>query len=370
MLACLCACETRFGAYLVVKGDTDFDQVELYFGKPIDSSGPGSGNAFATPMRGQQSGTIFDRTFDATDLGTIESANHTTFYLPPDEKNQLLGSYVVAVAIAGDSPVGIAELFDFTVPTDVVHEYHLDLTAWNPTTMERWGQQPGCVAWKKPRDGHDPVVAVVHSDDRDCDALASNVDCSDLCSQQSPACATGLTFCNSSPTFCALGCSVNNMCAATMCLPDAACTTPECVGLTNLDERLACGRDKTPLHLELLVDRSAVANNALCEVAFSFSPGVPCNQPLFVNLSAGFATKFNPKISPSTSAPGECLLELTGPSNTIAVDDDYHALVSLAPSTTVGARVTFIVGLKWSQRDICDVGGYQTMPGGRVFTCN
>ena len=50
VLVCLAACgESRYGAYLVVEGDIEFDHVELYFGAEIDSSGTGSGSQFATP---------------------------------------------------------------------------------------------------------------------------------------------------------------------------------------------------------------------------------------------------------------------------------------------------------------------------------
>ena len=366
MLAWLAACESRYGAYLTVKGDIRFDEVELYFGIGIDSSGPGSGSAFATP-RGPQTGLIFDRKFDASDIVTLDATTETTFYMPPDEKNSQLGPYVVAVALAGGQPVGIAEYFDFAVPSDAVHQYILPLTAWNPLTMERWGERPGCVMWRQARD-RDQVVAVVRADDRDCDALPRDMDCSDLCSAQSPACAAGMTFCNVS-SFCALGCSLMGLCAPAMCLPDATCADPACAQLSGLDQRLACGRDKTTEHLELLLDRGSIGGNlGLCDVAYSFSPGLPCNQPMFVSLTPGFETKFNPKIYTTNSVPTECTLELTGPSTTIAIDETHHALISLAPQN-VGPRVTFILGIKWSGRDQCLGGGFEAVPGGRVFDC-
>ena len=55
LLLLLAGCESRYGAYLMVQGDIQFDEVELYFGVPIDSSGPGSGTQFAAPTLGAQS---------------------------------------------------------------------------------------------------------------------------------------------------------------------------------------------------------------------------------------------------------------------------------------------------------------------------
>lgn len=374
VLVCLAACgESRYGAYLVVQGEIEFDEIELYFGAPIDSSGTGSGNQFATPTFGQQSGLVFDRKFDASDRVTMMPTTQTTFYLPSDDKNQQLGMYVVAVALSGGQPVGIAEFFDFKVPSDVVHEYHLDLTAWNPMMMERWGERPGCVAWQKQRDGHDPIVAVVRNDDRDCDAMARDVDCSDLCSAGAAGCNVDQTLCDSTG-FCALGCNRSGACTPALCLPDATCIDPNCKALTSIDQRLACGREKTPIHLELLLHRDAAIGKALCTRTLMFRPtldmpGRPCKDPIIESIDPAFKTMFAPVIAQSQIDPLSCELHLTGNVATIADLDEYHALVSIAPAN-LGPRITFVFGLSWSGSDQCQFEGYDTnYVGSMMFDC-
>jgi hypothetical protein len=367
----LAACESRYGAYMMVQGDIEFDEVELYFGVPIDSSGPGNGTAFATPSFGAQQGKIYDRVFDASDAVKLTPTTATTFYLPPDDNNAQLGSYVVAVALAGGHPVGIAEYFDFEVPTDVVHQYVLDLVPWDAMTMDRWGERPGCVEWKKQRDSGS-IVAVVHDDDRDCDSMSRDMDCSDLCSAQSPSCISQ-SFCDN-VSFCALGCSSSGLCRASVCLPDQVCSNTMCATLSDLQSRIACGREATSDHIELYVDRM-LGTDVMCARTFTFAPNpsvagpVPCLDPKLIELSPGFDASYAPKITQSPTDPMTCTLDLTGTTTTIGDLEEHHALVSIAPSV-VGPRMTFIVGVVWSRNDGCTPGGgYFIDPLGKLFEC-
>jgi hypothetical protein len=337
------ACESRYGAYFVIKGDVHFDQVELYFGKPIDSSGPGSGQTFATPMFGKQSGAVFKRTFDTTDVVTVPAGTQTTFYLPQDT-NQHLGAYVVAVALHEGKPVGIAEYFDFAIPSDSVYEYILDVEPWNPQQMERWGEAPGCVAWKKPRDGTAPIVAVVHDDDRDCDAQVAAADCDDLCSAQSSACTPGEMFCSSNVGYCALGCTRSGTCAPALCLPPMTCS-PLCVNAATFQERLECGAlmEPTP-HFEIFVDRDQELN--LCASQFVFAPGVPCTMPKIEAADPRIPTDFAYMIKTDPDNPAKCKLEVAVSSTTMLGDfENHHLLISIAPEGA-GPRPTFTVGVQ------------------------
>lgn len=339
----LTACESRYGAYFVIKGDVHFDQVELYFGKPVDSSGPGSGQTFATPTFGPQAGVVFKRTFDPTDLVTVPAGTQTTFYVPPDG-NQHLGAYAVAVVLREGKPVGIAEYFDFAIPSDTVHEYILDIVPWNPQQMDRWGEDPGCVAWKKPRGSSAGIVAVVHDDDRDCDAQLAAADCDDLCSAQSSQCTPGEMFCSNNVGYCALGCTRSGTCAPALCLPPMTCS-PLCQNAATFQERIECGvvMDPTP-HFEIYVDRDQ--GLALCANQFVFEPGEPCTMPKIEAADPRIPADFVYMIKTDPDNPAKCKLELAVSSTTLLGDfENHHLLISIAPEGA-GPRHTFTVGVQ------------------------
>jgi hypothetical protein len=337
LLVVLGACESRFGAYLTVQGAVELDEVELYFGAAVDTPVL-PGNAFASPTFGPQMGTIFDRTYDASDVVMMRATTQTTFYLPPDERNQKLGAYVAAVAIAGGKPVGIAEYFDFKIPSDAVHEYILELAPWDPSRMERWGDRPGCVTWKHDRKDRDPIVAVVHDDDRDCDALASAMDCSDVCHAQSPACSVDRMFCGVTGT-CALGCTRSGICAPSLCLPPTACTSL-CSGQPSIIDRVACGAANTNDHIEIYVERTD--QKLMCVNQFQFKPGVPCTAPI-VEATDEVQPGVTWSVAQTSGDPASCTLMISPPGSLLE-NVLQHALISVAPMT-VGPRVTFVVGV-------------------------
>ncbi len=338
----LAACESRYGAYLVVKGDVHFDQVELYFGKPIDSSGPSS--KFATPSFGPQQGLVFKRTFDASDLQSVTATTQTTYYVPAAD-NQYLGAYVVAVALLDGKPVGIAEYFDFAVPTDSVHEYVLEVEPWNPQVMERWGDAPGCIAWKKPRDNRGAIVAVVHDDDRDCDAVIAANDCDDLCSEGSDVCAPETEFCETGTVVsCAVGCSKQGTCTPTMCLPPTTCSS-FCQNAATYQEQLECGTlmEPTP-HFEVLVDRDQALD--LCAVQFKLSPGAKCVMPRIEAIDPKAAPDFTYMVKTDSDDPTICKLDIAVTSGVkFEPTVNHHMLISIAPEAT-GPRYTFTVGVQ------------------------
>lgn len=365
----LAACESRYGAYLVVKGDVHFDQVELYFGKPIDSSGTGSGGSFATPSFGPQSGLVFKRTFDASDIVLVAPTTQTTYYVPAGD-NQYLGAYVVAVALKDGTPVGIAEYFDFAVPADSVHEYVLEVEPWNPQVMERWGDEPGCIAWKKPRDSGSAIVAVVHDDDRDCDALAAAMDCDDLCSAQSALCMPERMFCGDAATvgYCALGCARQGTCAPSLCLPPTTCIAL-CQSAATFEEKLECGAlmDPTP-HFEIYVDREQALQP--CSTQYVLDPGEPCTMPKLEAVDPKAAPDFTYMVKTDPGDPMKCKLEVAVTPTAVLGDfDNHHMLISIAPDAS-GPRHTFIVGVQPSGELTCTNEPYKVVaPATPTFDC-
>jgi hypothetical protein len=369
-LVLLAGCgESHYGAYFVIKGDAHFDQVELYFGSKIDSSGPGSGDRFASPTFGAQQGLVYDRTFEASDVAAVGATTETTYYLPPTDENQQLGDYVAAVALQGDKPVGMAEYFGFDVPTGEVHEFRLDLTAWNAQEMERWGSSPGCVVWKHPRDQGN-LVAVVHKDDRDCDEMMRDADCNDLCNAQVPACAADQTFC-SMTGYCALGCTIGGLCGARMCLPASACASG-CATQPTLQQRLDCGTGTAADHIEIYADRTDT--KVICNPRFSFDPGVPCTDPKIEAKTFSTAnTSYTYVVAPDSSSPGSCVLYMMAGTNTAFGDtEQHHLMISFAPAA-LGPRPTVVVGVQASQNPLgCNIAttGYAvTYPTNRLYNC-
>jgi hypothetical protein len=362
LLLHVAACESRYGAYFTIKGDIEFDQVELYFGTPM---APGS-TAFATPTFGLVLGQVFDRTYDASDDVTLATRKQTTYYVPGTDKNQALGAYVIVVALSGGKPVGISEFFNFTVPSDAVHEYALTLEPWNPAEAERWGDKPGCVAWRRPRGGND-VAAVVHKDDLDCDTMSKFTDCNDLCPSGSPLCMAGQAVCDSP---CAIGCSTTGICAPTTCLPPTACDD-SCTTSTNLVDHLRCGSD-VPEHTEIYVD---TLDGQMCAQTLLFAlpldPDLPaqCLNPaiLFTDVppsDIAFA------ISEIAQNP-QCMLAFDQSTN-FNFTTTVHLLISIAQSDPSKPRRTAVIGIHprpIAATDACEPTGYDVTLGGQVYSC-
>jgi hypothetical protein len=362
MLMHLAACESHYGAYFEIKGDIEFDQVELYFGTPM---APGA-SAFATPTFGVLLGQVFDRTYDVSDDVTLSPRKQTTYYVAATEDNQALGAYVIVVALSGGHPVGISEYFNFTVPSDAVHEYALTLEPWNPAEAERWGDKPGCVAWRRPRGGND-LAAIVHKDDLDCDAMAKAVDCNDLCPTGSPLCTVGQTVCESP---CAIGCSTFGACAPTTCLPPTACDAT-CTTSANLIDHLECGSDVAQ-HTEIYVDTLA---GKMCAQTLLFAlpldPDIPaqCLNPaiLFADVppsDIAFA------ISEIAQNP-QCMLAFDQ-SASFNFTTPVHLLISIAQQDASKPRRTAVIAITpraVASTDACDPTGYDVTLGGQMYGC-
>jgi hypothetical protein len=210
--------------------------------------------------------------------------------------------------------------------------------------MERWGEAPGCVAWKKPRDVTAPIVAVVRDDDRDCDAQVAAADCDDLCSAQSPACTPGEMFCSDNVGYCALGCTRNGTCAPALCLPPMTCS-PLCQNAATLQERIECGAtmDPTP-HFEIFVERDQALHP--CTTQLVFDPGAACTMPKIEAADPQISADFTYMIKTDPDNPAKCKLEVAVTPTAVLGDfDNHHLLVSIAPEGA-GPRHTFIVGVQ------------------------
>jgi len=367
-LLLVAGCETRYGAYLKLAGDRDFDAVELYFGHAIDSSGPGSGMQFASPRLGAQTGLVFDRKFVSFDRFEIARDNSTTYYLPPDDENAKLGAYVAVVVLDGDQPVAIGEYFNFAVPSDAVHEYELALVPYDPVMVDRWGSAPGCIAWK--RDRSDPaqdVVAVVQADNRDCDDLVAASDCNDLCTAGSPQCDLLPSLC-SDP--CAVGCNLGGLCRATLCLPRSACEST-CAAITQLEDKLRCALLVPTTHVEIYVDQ---LNGQMCSHMYQFmlppnnGNTTPCLDPKLEVNDVPAASGFTYSIAADPTMPGGCVITSMQASN-VAFAEAHHFVVSFAAPDSVSPRRSVIVGIQ-PGNTICEMKGYRVDSFGEVFDCN
>jgi hypothetical protein len=203
----------------------------------------------------------------------------------------------------------------------------------------------------------------VHNDDRDCDALAADSDCNDLCAMGSTNCPIDRnSFCNTLDT-CALGCMHNGLCAASVCMPDAVCSEL-CFNQLSFAAKVECAFLLTP-HLELYVDLEQ--NTGLCALRYEFSPGVPCLWPVIEYSTAGFETKYMPVITPGVD-PNKC--SLTVKNGTLADGEWYHLLISFAPAN-LGPRPTVMIGFQNSGNAQCVTPGYKvTYPSSpSTFTC-
>jgi hypothetical protein len=359
LLLQLAACESHYGAYFEIKGDIELDQVELYFGAPL---APGSPGLFATPTFGVLAGQLFDRVYEVSDEVTVSPRKQTTYYVEANETNQALGAYVVVVALSGGRPVGIGEYFNFKVPSDAVYEYSLTLVPWNPAEAERWGDKPGCVAWKRQRGGND-IAAIVHKNDRDCDVLDQTVDCNDLCT-------TGSTLCDASQTLClgqcALGCNFGGICVAKQCLPTSACDS-NCLGLTDPGARFRCAIERAGDHLRIFVD---TIEGTMCSHMYQFrlslDTSVACIDPKFEyqDVTSGFGYQ----ITADPTNPGDCVISSTQ-SSVVAFTSAHTFVVSFADADPTKPRRSVIISVEPGATP-CQTMGYHLEPAGSIYDCN
>ena len=370
VLVGLAACEpSRYGAYLTLQGDIEFDRVELYFGHALESAG--TAQNFATPRLGPSRGLGFGRKFSSFDQYAVDPTKDTTLYVPPDGQNEVLGAYVVAVVSRGDQPVGIGEYFDFKVPSREVHEYLIDLVPYEGAKVERWGADPGCIAWARERGSLDKaVVGVVRADDRDCDDDDINTDCNDLCTSGSVLCDTQQTLCF---TPCAIGCATSGVCAPRTCLPANACSTL-CNNAT-LDGRFKCAIDNSPVHVEIFVDTDP-ASQRMCGRTWLFplppsqnGPPPQCLDPKieFVDVAE---TAFLYTIAAEPQTP---LCRLSAEQFALFTET-HHLIISFAQADPTKPRQSVVVGVQSSApgQGYCDdtTAAYRYENIGPIFDCN
>ncbi len=219
-------------------GDTQFDQVEVFFGYFAGDRIP------TTPLHpinfGVEKQRLFTRKYNEEDAGAArrEPGNTWEYFLPATDVNRGLGDYVMAIAYLDGHPVAVGERFDFTLPDDnnTVNRYPIPLLRFENQGIERWGRdKDDCVRWERDRGADAPrLIAVVRGSDADCDGLENehdtNADCSPL-----DYCALDGTTCTSVGT-----CfdETNGMCAAGSCVNTALDTPRSCMPAVCLDPTL------------------------------------------------------------------------------------------------------------------------------------
>lgn len=361
LILCVAACESRYGTYLEIDGEAGgmtFDRVELYFGLPHGDTVP------STPSFGSQvPGRLYKRLFTASDLVDAEAAGSTVrFYVPPSEENQGLGAYVLAVAYAGDVPVGIGELADFIIETgSVVRTYDLALEPYDAALVEQWGagDGPGCVRWTRvdAATGEKTTVAVVRRGDNDCDGLEAEVaDCDDLsfCGADGEGC-TG-TRCVDRET-CGLGVCVSGdagvTCQVDTCLVSSVCGA--CADVPDA-ELLTCALERAPDHTQITIPTSLgpddpQALTRLCgtsvEYQFALPGGFPCKEPQILAPKDGIT----PDGFKYTFIDGGavCFLKIAAlSSNTGYLYDDaaHHVVLSVLRGDLPELRSTLLLGIQ------------------------
>jgi hypothetical protein len=357
LVAVLAACSERYGAYFVVDGhdQIELDRVEFYFGQKSGTKVPvPPGHSVTEP----EAGLLFRRLVADSDSVTLPAvAGAYTYFVPPADDNAKLGDYLLVVARKGDKPVGIAELFDFAVPTDeVVYKYELPLVDYTTETVELWGRpEQDCIRWKRDRGSGPDLIAVARGDDLDCDAFVDRddvaADCEPLryCDGSGNAGCIGAAACVTLDDGCRIGTCQNkdgqeSSCAPTTCAVDLACS--------------ACDLDAPPREL---LDCVLLAEGTHLDYPVTVAPSQAlCSEPykVILELPADVAC-LNPRIEASVNwLPGEvfgyqiiagvanhCLLTLSPPRPGAKFDGVPHLMVSIDSFVGPTPRRTFIFGL-------------------------
>lgn len=377
LIACLAGCQDeRNGAYVVLDGAevAAFDRVTFYFGKggeraPIVLPAP----RFAVATGERQ--YAFERTLVPSDAQPA-AASTFTYYLT--DASQGLGEYMIAIAYAGDVPVGITELIDFEIPSDVALIYELALVPYLDSEVQRWGRFPRdddeCVRWTRFRDGDDPVtgpstVVVGRKNDRDCDGFddaATDCDPHAYCDplDATSSCSSGACLIDGDGTgpACQLGACTNQdgqapACAPVACLVEAACTTCPVDGRSPA-ERVACAVRANETHVDF--DILTNGDGTLCANPYTFAlvlPGqIACVDPEIV-LTMSDRDELPLQFSFHAfedEATGMCKIVVTelvdGARFTDAVP---HLVITFGSPGPDGSRPSFVVGLT-VQSGACD----------------
>ena len=357
MLALVCACTSRNGTYLVVKGNHDltFDRVEFYFGKTMMSSGvPGSPAHPDSAPAG--AALVASRLYAATDVQQVSAPVRRLNYLLDDvADNRGLGDVVVAIAYRGQTTVGIGELRAFEVASDQVVLYEIALAPFDPTAMEVWGRPaPDCVRWRDPDLGQ---VVIVRADDVDCDAFPDQgVDCAPLsfCDGTGRGGCQGALGClmKTATPGCELGGCVNmdgttpRACTPTLCLTPTAC---DCIASGTIGQEVQCALVATSTHGPDYAF-NIHGNQTLCnepqDILIIPPNGLPCLDP---KVEAAVPTPVGPShftFEITTEGPNLC--KLTVRPDQIGAMVRYPGLYHMLISLDAGAipKGTFVLGLQ------------------------
>jgi hypothetical protein len=332
----------RYGTYLTIDGDSQaigFDRVELWFGVTSAAT------ALTTPGNHRVE-TLYDRQFDQRadvievprrDDGT--RARETVVYLPPDAYNVQL-KHLIAVAYAGQTPVGIAEAVGLPVEVDTVITADLELEPYVELTAttfgrgaERWGDEIRCIAYRKERGDprRENLVAIVPPEDRDCDGLPASVDCDDaMACRVGTTCGASIT-CGSGES-CALGCLTDGTCRPRVCVAARFCE-PECAA-AGAEKLLGCGLDSARGRFTAGLTR---VGDTLCPHTISIELAVPCANPGIDALMPADGSML-PVIGNGT----RCELTLVRGQT---LNARYTALVSFDAPTLPPVRWSFVLDL-------------------------
>lgn len=358
MLALLAGCSDRYGAYFTVEGSDaiQFDRAEFYFGKNAGMKVPVPPGHLALEP---EPGLLLQRLLSESDVISLEAeAGSLTYYVPPGDVNDKLGDYVLVIAYAGNQPVGIAETFDFKLPTEeAVYKYQLPLVPYANETIEMWGRPaPDCIRWKRDRGtAHPSLVAITRDNDVDCDAFVDRddaaADCEPLryCDGMGGVGCIGASACVTLGDGCRIGTCQNKdgqaaSCSAVSCAVDAACANCDLDAAPS--ELLDCVllADGTHIDYPIIVKPTAALCSEPYKVYLVLPTGVSCANPKIeaaVNWMPG--APFNYEIA---AAGSTCLLTLAPPMPGVKFEGVPHIMISIdSPPGGPTARQTFIIGL-------------------------
>ncbi len=357
------ACSDPNGTVLVIEGDKEFDQIEVYFGTPVGDRTPTTEHRLTNPAGELQ---LLEKRHKAED--DVPPARATAekswgYLIPTTEKNLELGNYVLVIALKGGVPIGVAERFDFMLPVeDAVYRYPMKLVDIANQDVERWGSPiADCARWTYPRgDGKPTTVAVVRANDSDCDTFPdpgdadmAGADSAPLayCDPRSPNGCPGVTSClTTAMGRCASGTCMNregatSACEPTTCLDPRLCEWCE-ADEGNPEQLVACSlRDTTTTHDDVYVPVGA--GMVLCSnpYVFHLALPIPCAAPLIE-----FGTNWLMGATFGFAIAGDgntCKITITQPpSGPAPFTPVPHLLISVANGAgAMLARTQFVVGL-------------------------
>ena len=333
-----------------------FDRLEIYYGIGRGRAVP-TNPKYAVPEPQSVPQLLVARAFAPDDVQTFPTTRTSyTVWIPDGGQNDELGAYALAIAYVGQQRVGIAELFDFAVPTDdIVAKYEMQLETVGTDAIYEWGRGDArCLRVQRPRGtGRPVVVSIVDPLDSDCDRFpdrsATVTDCEPLlyCDGSGQGACLGQTPCVHAEATCAVGSCSNAdgasvTCADETCVSDVLCT--KCDLTRSPAEILECALLDPATHPSQDIKIPVQGTQQLCSAptVVDIELPFPCTLPTIDAISY-----YMP------SAPFEFRIE-TGPAPTVCrltivpISDDHftgvpHLLVTV--NILGGRRTGFVVGL-------------------------